>query len=668
MKPNRKPANLDGRTCNPPLGRIWWLVFLVGFSSHRISLGQGAALEVGRLEPDRQYTLLPYCEIWADPSGQATLAEVLDQGTQASFGPLRLREVDIAAQHYWVRCRVHNPHPDPVRLSFYFRALEQVQVYLLPGAGPPPHPLPPPVSERKYKRYKDLEYLAIPPGASVLYLHIRGEQSIYQAYIREGLGSLSFFEANYQNFWVKNKQSLYVFGLLFLGALGLMLVYNTILYFILWEKSYLYYLGYLCFVGVRVFAERDYYADWVSPDPPKYYLWLITIAPIGFTIFLLLFTQTFLELKRQLPWAHRLVGALTALVGLTLVPVVLGIYHYFLPFYLGSLVAAYLGMLGIALVMVWRKGPKTRLFYLFGNIGMIVGVLVYILVSPVNLYTVNSGLIGFLVEMSLLSLGLANKINEARQLLAEERLRQQREKQELIEAQNRELEGRVRQSNEAKDYLFSVVAHDIRAPLASTVQAIDVLGQEELLSEPERRLLVGEVSRQLQATFGFIDDLLLWAKSQMEQFVLHPQPEVAAKLVAEAMGPLQRLAQERGVGLVNQVDASLVVLADGPTVKIVLNNLLKNALGATQAGGQVLISGQAGAGWATFEVADTGQGMSPEVLARLFSPVLNNNRAGGIGLLLCKDFVQRNGGRLWAESEPGQGSRFLFTLPIWPGQ
>jgi two-component system, sensor histidine kinase LadS len=504
----------------------------------------------------------------------------------------------------------------------------------------------------------------------VLYLHVWVTQPIYQAYIREGLGSLSFFEANYQSFWIKNKQGLYVFGLLFLGALGLMLVYNAILYFVLWDKSYLYYLGYLFFVGVRVFAERDFYADWVAPAPPKYYLWLITIAPIGFTIFLLLFTQTFLELKRHLPWAHRFVGALTGLMGLTLVPIVLGVYRFYLPFYLGSLVAAYVGMLGIALVMVWRKGPKTRLFYLFGNMGMIVGILVYIIVSPVNIYTVNSGLVGFLVEMSLLSLGLANKINEARQLLVDERLRQQHEKQGLIEAQNRELEARVRQrteelqaSNDAKDFLFSVVAHDIRAPLASTAQAIEVLGQPSL-PEPDRLMLVGEVSQQLQAAFGFIDDLLLWAKSQMEQFVLNAQPEAAAKLVAEAVGALQLLAQERGVTLVNQVDGALVVLADGPTVKIVLNNLLKNALGATPAGGQVRISAQAGPAWATFAIADTGRGMPPEVLARLFSPVLNNNRAGGIGLLLCQDFVARNGGRLWAESEPGKGSQFFFTLPL----
>ncbi len=625
-------------------------------------------LEIKELVMGKQYYFAPYCYIWSGGGPQPSIAELLQPPNQSLFRPMDVNQLDVRTGHYWIKCQLNNPLSDSLLLAFYFRALENVSIYLIPAQPPADYPLGP-VRVRKFKRYKDLERLAIPPGRSTLYLQIRWEQGIYAAFLKEGLRSLSFYHGEYQTFWQTDQQYLRTFELLFLGAIGLMFLYNLILYFVLWDKSYLYYVCYLFFWIVRVLAERDYYADWVAPGLPVHYLWLTNLSPVLFTIFHLLFTRSFLDLRQTLPWANRLSIGLILLMSSNLILLALGPYRYFSTLYYLSLLASLTGMIVIAVAAVIKGGSKARLFYLAGSISMFVGLAIYVAL-PVNVSTVNVALIGCLIELTLFSLGLADKINDARKALHEERLQKAREKELIIEEKNQELEARVlartqelQTSNTTKDYLLSVVSHDIRSPLSSISQLIALIRQGEV-TEADRSDLLAEVAEQLGFTALFVDDLLLWSKSQMAQFTLQPSQIDIGQLLTEVTKINRFEAKTKAVELANLTHDGLTAWADQPTIKVIINNLLKNAIAATPRNGKITITAHQLVDKLQINVTDAGPGIAPEIMGHLFDPNLNNGRSGGIGLLLCKNFVEKNGGNLWVESTTGNGSTFSFTLPL----
>ena len=131
-------------------------------------------------------------------------------------------------------------------------------------------------------------------------------------------------------------------------------------------------------------------------------------------------------------------------------------------------------------------------------------------------------------------------------------------------------------------------------------------------------------------------------------------------------------AAEKGIKIINEVDENLVVYADSNTINTVIRNLVSNSLKFTKEGGSITIGAEnAGPDSATIYIRDTGVGMSPEIMQKLFrldenvtTPGTNNEKGTGLGLILCKDFVENNGGKMNVESKIGEGSKFFFSLPL----
>ena len=225
--------------------------------------------------------------------------------------------------------------------------------------------------------------------------------------------------------------------------------------------------------------------------------------------------------------------------------------------------------------------------------------------------------------------------------------------------------------NQQKNKLFSILAHDLKSPFNS------LLGMSELMSrgiDTYSRAQLAKHSKSINDSghrlFQLLENLLEWSRSQMDQITFEPGPQALDEIVGQSVDLLSNLAQDKNVRLVSDVP-KLTVQADRHMTDAVIRNMLTNAIKFTEEMGCVTISAEHKNGSIEMAVTDTGIGMAPDRLDSLFrigsaqSTRGTRGEAGtGLGLLLCKDFVERHGGTISVASKLGEGSTFRFTLPI----
>lgn len=235
-----------------------------------------------------------------------------------------------------------------------------------------------------------------------------------------------------------------------------------------------------------------------------------------------------------------------------------------------------------------------------------------------------------------------------------------------IKAQKQNLE----KLNQSKDKLFSVISHDLRSPLNS-LYGLLVLMQEERLSQSEIHQILPEITQQLYHSHSLLDNLLVWAKSQMQGLGPHPKNVKLQEVAEETIQLLQPSAEQKKIQLKNDIHDMVEVFTDQDMIKLVLRNLVANAIKFTPVGGSVTISAKAeNVDFLQVEVADTGVGIGKEEQRKLFTETIHSTRGTqgekgtGLGLLLSKDFIESNGGTIWIRSKKGEGSTFIFTVPL----
>lgn len=230
----------------------------------------------------------------------------------------------------------------------------------------------------------------------------------------------------------------------------------------------------------------------------------------------------------------------------------------------------------------------------------------------------------------------------------------------------------LKEMNAQKDKFFSIIAHDLRSPFNT------IIGFSELLSDQvaEKDYTgIDEYARLIQKSslraVDLLDNLLQWAHSQTGRMEFNPDYHALDSLVEDTISLLSDTAQQKNIEIRHEIPESLTVFADKSMVSTVLRNLVSNALKFTNPGGTITLTSKQNQQHTTILVSDTGVGITPERKAGLFrldqceSTLGTNHEKGtGLGLMLCKEFVNKHGGMIWVESEPGRGSTFLFTLPI----
>lgn len=226
----------------------------------------------------------------------------------------------------------------------------------------------------------------------------------------------------------------------------------------------------------------------------------------------------------------------------------------------------------------------------------------------------------------------------------------------------------LRELNSLKDKLFSIIAHDLRSPLVSLITMLNIAKEGHLTQESFKQVL-DELSVNVNHTTSLLENLLTWAKNQMHGTKVNPVNFDIKELVDSRVQLLHDAAETKEIRLNNNIASGTYVFADKDMTDIVVRNLISNAIKFCNAGDRITLWSFSDGATVTVCVEDTGMGMSPDVQEKLFgtqissTPGTKNEKGTGLGLILCKEFIQMNGGEIWAESQPGKGSKFFFVLP-----
>jgi signal transduction histidine kinase len=244
-----------------------------------------------------------------------------------------------------------------------------------------------------------------------------------------------------------------------------------------------------------------------------------------------------------------------------------------------------------------------------------------------------------------------------------------------IEKQKSELEEtyeRVRELNATKDKFFSIISHDLKGPVMSMkMMSKEIVDDFKTFSNEELEDLVHEFYEQSDNTLDLLTTLLDWSRSQRGLIKYNYDNIDIHYLVQSSINLHENVAEDKNIELVNEVPVEAMVYADSNTILGVLRNLISNAIKFTPKGGKVIVGAEEDSGFLKVFVRDTGVGISAEVIEMLFridvnvtTPGTNQEKGTGLGLILCKDFIENNSGEIWVESQEGKGSTFYFTLPV----
>ena len=279
------------------------------------------------------------------------------------------------------------------------------------------------------------------------------------------------------------------------------------------------------------------------------------------------------------------------------------------------------------------------------------------------------------VILLVILIWLIVKLNTKRHIEAKKQLEKIVQERTLeILLQKEEIESvakKLKQSNDTKDKLFSIIAHDLKNPFNVIFGYSDLLKRNfDFFGDTEKKQFINSIDESSRRAFKLLENLLLWALSQQQKIEMKIENIYMKTLISEAIMPYLHSAENKNISFSNLVPDDLVINADKQTIKTVLGNLFNNAVKFTNKEGSISISAVLDGKYVRIEVKDNGVGISPNSVNKIFkmdkshSTLGTNNEKGtGLGLTLCKEFVEKNGGKIWVESTEGEGSTFLFTVP-----
>jgi signal transduction histidine kinase len=290
---------------------------------------------------------------------------------------------------------------------------------------------------------------------------------------------------------------------------------------------------------------------------------------------------------------------------------------------------------------------------------------------------------GCILQMLFISFALGDRWStlekENRRAREAELHREQKEKIRLeeevklrtmeIQQQNVELE----EVNRVKDKLLSVVSHDIRGPLGSLHLALNLVKSGSLTAD-EFQKVSEDLEARLTHTTEFIDNLLQWAKLQMRGETFEPDRLDLSKLADESVKLLEPECAHKSIVIKNLLQGKMEAFADLNMIRSVFRNLLTNAIKFTKPKGTISLNAYRVNDRIVISVADSGVGIPEKNRGKLFTissvatQGTKQEKGTGLGLLLCKEFVEKNGGTIWFETEEGKGTTFYFSLPEYVQQ
>ena len=236
-----------------------------------------------------------------------------------------------------------------------------------------------------------------------------------------------------------------------------------------------------------------------------------------------------------------------------------------------------------------------------------------------------------------------------------------------------EQSNKLKQLNSTKDKFFSIIAHDLKNPFNSIAGFTELMMENNEIYDAAKRLKFLKILKGSTAKVSsLLDNLLIWANSQSGKLNFNPKNINLVQQVADVVSFLEIQAINKDIFILNKIEKNIFVKADENMLDTILRNLISNAIKFTQPKGEIQVYATLKNDFAEITVKDNGIGMSESEIATIFNVNeissnlgTSNEQGSGLGLILCNDFVESHGGKIWVESVPNKGSEFKFTLPIW---
>jgi signal transduction histidine kinase len=530
-----------------------------------------------------------------------------------------------------------------------------------------------PISERDINHRQPIFAVQFPEGKTTqIFLRVNTTSSLQLPLVL--WQSTEFVHASFK---------IQLFNGLFFGAMVLMALYQLFLFISIRDRTTLYYVFTLLAMTTIVSYYQGYTFLYLYPRYPIINdLLAIVTGPI-FVIFSTRLTQKFLQLyrfNRMLDFLLVVNMAANAVVAMLMIvffrEISYQIHHYFI------LVHCALALISAGYCLYHKYRPA--LYYLaawatlllatvvftMNNLGFVTG---YLSINYLGL------MIGCVLQVLFISFALGERLNvlvkenqRAKELELIRGMEEYEKLEQVVQARTEEIQHqkeRLEETNRIKDKLFSVVSHDIKGPLSSLKLSL-LLAKTGTLKPEEFNHVVAGIESHMEQTTEFIDNLLQWARIQLRGIMYEPAAVDLEKLIDETVALLKPELQEKKIALEKVgFEGSMTAHVDMNMIKSVLRNLMTNAIKFTPAGGVILVHVALESETLTVSIQDTGVGIPVANQEHLFSldgitTKGTKHEAGtGLGLILCKEFVERNKGKIWFESEEGRGTTFYFSLP-----
>lgn len=644
--------------------RHWLLVLLLAwmpFSAMALSFDEHA----------RKLSLGPSLAVFEDLRGTASIADVSSPVLAASFHAHHkaVLNVGYTDSAYWLRLDL-DYQPQSARgqqtwlLELAYPPLDHVDLYQEDGRGG--FTLVSrsgdawPFSQRQIKQSTYLFELQLQPGQPQrLYLRLQTEGSL-QAPLTLWAPTAYLEEM---------PRHTYLLGIIY-GVMLVMLLYNLFIYLSVRDASYFYYIFYIAAIGLYQASANGVGTQFLWPNSPE---WGNAAPPflLGATAaFGAQFVRTFLHTADFSRWMDRALKLLMAF-GLLMIGLTLTI-GYALPLHLAPYLALMFTVLCFSAgVMAWWRGLRQARYFLLAWSAFLLGALVYTLMSmgvlPSMFITLHASQIGAAMEVALLSLALADRIN----VMKEEREQILQDASAKLSALNDQLAT----SNRLKDEFLATITHELRTPMNGVIGALELMNTVPLESEQAQYQNIAEVSAR--DMLQMVNDILMLTELQAGKLQAECAPFSLQELLASLRQRFAERATEKGLDFVLALDPRLPDSVQGDAGKLgqCLSYLLDNAIKFT-ASGHVSLHVEGGVSSAQqvqlqIRVSDSGVGFQAagdDQLYQHFQQLdgsLTREYGGlGIGLAICRQLLALLGGRLSHTSVLGRGSEFQLDLSL----
>ena len=665
-------------------------ILIFGFVTISISSIKAEVEPIIIADNDISYNPASSLYYFIDPSKQLKIDDITSSDYQDKF-ELNLKEIPnfgLESSSVWLKFTVQNSLSSSPYLEIDNPALDTIEYFLINNEDVVVHRYITGSHSKIVKRN-------IKTGELLIDLKLP-DKEIYTCYLKINSSSSTILTplriASLSEFY-ELKQSESVWQGLYFGLILFLFIYNIFLFYSLKDSVYLYFALFIASMGCLFALFKGFGSQYLWINFPE----INQFTPlIGATagILMILFSAKFLDSRDKMPTLHMW---LHALVGLYVLVIVLNIFG---SQFLSINLLIYNTMIGLMFLVFlaikgWRDGYEPAKFYLLAWSFYVVGVVTSFLRDnnfiEANIIVGNILQITSTISILFMSFALSKKINiyiNNKNIAQELAIKTAIENERLISDQNQILETKVQQrtidleqtiktlnnqqkelqeANVFKDKVFSIISHDLKSPI-STLAGLLNLMKLESLNELERSNVLDKLEIALKNTRNLLDNILSWAYKNGNNQNKLTQIDLQ-KSVDDIFFLFQQLAIEKEITLRNKVDVGLIIESNSNMIQLVLRNLISNAIKFTPKSGSITVFVEEDYEDIHIHVKDTGIGMDAKLASKLFQLEsisslrgTENETGTGLGLILCKEFIDKFNGDISVVSAPNKGSTFTVKL------